>query len=100
MCLSCEIVVDVLVEIVNLFPVDIRIWIAIVVMIGEGWNWIGFFFWMLGRVSVGPIAVAIATATVLIGRKDSLIICVRERIKLQWIGDIYNSSGNNWSQAA
>ena len=44
-------------EIVNLFPVDIRIWIAIVVMI----DYLRCFFELLVSVSVsvGPIAIAI-----------------------------------------
>ena len=44
----------------NLFPVDIRIWIAIVVMI----DYLRCFFelWVSVSVSVGPIAIAIAIA--------------------------------------
>ena len=47
-------------EIVNLFPVDIRIWIAIVVMI----DYLRCFFelWVSVSVSVGAIAIAIDIA--------------------------------------
>ena len=55
-------------EIVNLFPVDIRIWIAIVVMI----DYLRCFFelWVSVSVSVGPIAIAIAIAIDIFRRKD------------------------------
>ena len=57
-------------EIVNLFPVDIRIWIAIVVMI----DYLRCFFelWVSVSVSVsvGPIAIAIAITIDIFRRKD------------------------------
>ena len=55
-------------EIVNLFPVDIRIWIAIVVMI----DYLRCFFelWVSVSVSVGPIAIAITITIDIFRRKD------------------------------
>jgi hypothetical protein len=52
------------VEIVNLFPVDIRIWIAIVVMI----DYLRCFFELW--VSVSAIAIAIAITIAIFRRKD------------------------------